>query len=298
MYEKKFISTAEAAKIAGVTSETIRNVAKAGAIAYRMRKHLFLVNREDVEKYAATLSEIHPIMVEIEEYKKALTTEHDELSAQLNEMRTKYRERMLNLEMFPKRIEAIRDTLFAVLESLSRYVDFEDCEISRREWTIMWDALQGKTFEEIGNSMKPFVSRERARQLWMRGLRKMVWVKGEFYRLNSENDRLKEELQEKNDEIASLHAQIEGKIAIDDSERKLSKLLDTSIWDFDLSMRALNCLNCAEIKTLRDLVKYHRADLLKFRNFGKKSLTEIDEFLEHHGLHFQMDVDTIPEYVE
>ena len=58
----------------------------------------------------------------------------------------------------------------------------------------------------------------------------------------------------------------------------------------DLSVRALNCLKAAEVETLGQLVRYHRADLLKFRNFGKKSLTELDELLERNGLAFGMDI--------
>lgn len=62
-------------------------------------------------------------------------------------------------------------------------------------------------------------------------------------------------------------------------------------------LSALNCLRYAEIETIRDLVTMHRADLLKYRNFGKKSLTELDEFLEDKGLAWGMDVSDIPEYV-
>ena len=57
----------------------------------------------------------------------------------------------------------------------------------------------------------------------------------------------------------------------------------------NLSVRALNCLKAAEVDTLGDLVKYQKADLLKFRNFGKKSLTELDDLLERHGLSFGTD---------
>ena len=57
----------------------------------------------------------------------------------------------------------------------------------------------------------------------------------------------------------------------------------------NLSVRALNCLKAAEVETLGDLVKYQKNDLLKFRNFGKKSLTELDDLLEQHGLSFGTD---------
>ena len=71
---------------------------------------------------------------------------------------------------------------------------------------------------------------------------------------------------------------------------KAFDLLDQKMEDQDLPVRALNCLRNAEIVTVRDLVKYKRADLLKFRNFGKRSLTEIDEWLERNNLQFGMKV--------
>ena len=58
----------------------------------------------------------------------------------------------------------------------------------------------------------------------------------------------------------------------------------------DLSVRALNCLKAADVETLGELVRYQKNDLLKFRNFGKKSLTELDELLERLDLNFGMDI--------
>ncbi len=76
----------------------------------------------------------------------------------------------------------------------------------------------------------------------------------------------------------------------DEEVLHMRQLLKTKLVDLDLSVRALNCLKAAEVETLGDLVKFNRNDLLKFRNFGKKSLTELDELLESMGLTFGMDV--------
>ena len=75
----------------------------------------------------------------------------------------------------------------------------------------------------------------------------------------------------------------------DEEILRMRQLLKTKLTDMNLSVRALNCLKAAEVDTLGDLVKYQKADLLKFRNFGKKSLTELDDLLEHHGLSFGTD---------
>ena len=78
--------------------------------------------------------------------------------------------------------------------------------------------------------------------------------------------------------------------AFDEEHLRMRQLLNQRLVDMDLSVRALNCLKAAEVDTLGQLVKYHRSDLLKFRNFGKKSLTELDELLEKNGLAFGMDI--------
>jgi len=77
---------------------------------------------------------------------------------------------------------------------------------------------------------------------------------------------------------------------VDETFLQMRKILKTPLADLDLSVRAYNCLKAAEIKTLGELVNYHIDDLLKFRNFGKKSLSELEEFVREKGLHFGMDV--------
>jgi DNA-directed RNA polymerase subunit alpha len=76
----------------------------------------------------------------------------------------------------------------------------------------------------------------------------------------------------------------------DEEVLHMRQLLKTKLIDLDLSVRALNCLKAAEVDSLGDLVKFNKNDLLKFRNFGKKSLTELDELLESMSLSFGMDV--------
>lgn len=77
---------------------------------------------------------------------------------------------------------------------------------------------------------------------------------------------------------------------IDDNDSYIKQLMKTKLADLDLSVRALNCLKSANIITLGDLVSYNKSDLLKFRNFGKKSLAEIEELLKSKNLYFGMDV--------
>ena len=70
----------------------------------------------------------------------------------------------------------------------------------------------------------------------------------------------------------------------------MRQLLKTKLSDLNLSVRALNCLKAADVSTLADLVQYQKTDLLKFRNFGKKSLSELDDLLLSLNLSFGMDI--------
>jgi len=81
-----------------------------------------------------------------------------------------------------------------------------------------------------------------------------------------------------------------GSDEFDEDVLKMRQLLKTKLSEQDLSVRALNCLKAAEVDTVGDLVRFSRNDLLKFRNFGKKSLSELDELLTTLDLHFGMDV--------
>ena len=83
---------------------------------------------------------------------------------------------------------------------------------------------------------------------------------------------------------------IEGNQEFDEEILHMRQLLKTKLVDMNLSVRALNCLKAADVETLGDLVQYNKTDLLKFRNFGKKSLTELDDLLESLNLSFGTDI--------
>lgn len=82
----------------------------------------------------------------------------------------------------------------------------------------------------------------------------------------------------------------EGNDEFDEEILHMRQLLKTKLSDMNLSVRALNCLKSAEVETLGELVQFNKNDLLKFRNFGKKSLTELDELLDSLNLSFGLDI--------
>ncbi len=93
------------------------------------------------------------------------------------------------------------------------------------------------------------------------------------------------------DESILLDSQVKSKAQeVDENLLHMRKILKTPLSDLDLSVRAYNCLKAAEIRSLGELVSFHIEELLKFRNFGKKSLTELEEFVREKGLNFGMDI--------
>jgi DNA-directed RNA polymerase subunit alpha len=92
------------------------------------------------------------------------------------------------------------------------------------------------------------------------------------------------------DKISIENADMDGNEEFDEEVLHMRQLLKTKLSDMNLSVRALNCLKAADVETLGDLVQFNKTDLLKFRNFGKKSLTELDDLLEGLNLSFGTDI--------
>jgi DNA-directed RNA polymerase subunit alpha len=97
------------------------------------------------------------------------------------------------------------------------------------------------------------------------------------------------------DQIINVKAQFESleEDIIDDKTARLRHLLRQRIDEFELSVRAQNSMKMANIQTLADLVRHQESEILKFRNFGRKSLIEVNKVLANHALQFGMDVDKI-----
>ena len=92
------------------------------------------------------------------------------------------------------------------------------------------------------------------------------------------------------EKITLENPELDGNDAFDEEILHMRQLLKTRLVDMNLSVRALNCLKAADVETLGDLVQYNKTDLLKFRNFGKKSLSELDDLLESLNLSFGTDI--------
>lgn len=284
MARETFISAAKAAQLAGVTTETIRNLCKAGTLQYQIRGILYYVSKADVLTYKKDIEAIHEATASITEYRAKVEHDAKELREKHEEMRT----RLANMEMFPKRIEYIKELLYAVVDN---YIDNADNKnpLKQRELEVLFGAIQGKSFSSIGYDMN--LSEQSINQIWRKALLKVVCTQNRISQLQDTISELQRVIGEKNEIIRELNGRNAVTKAEIDEEARLRKLLETRLWDLDFSMRVLNCCKCEEIHTVGDLVKHNRTDMLKYRNFGKKSLCELDEFLENKGLHFGMDID-------
>ena len=93
------------------------------------------------------------------------------------------------------------------------------------------------------------------------------------------------------DKSIELETERAGEIEqVDEEMLHMRKLLKTQLNDLDLSVRAYNCLKAADVKTLGDLVRLEISDMMKFRNFGKKSLAELEQLVQDKNLTFGMDL--------
>ena len=291
MSKSKSISVTAAAKIAGVTPETIRNLCKAGTLAYTKRGNLFYPTREDVVKYKDSIEQIHEATADIEQLKDTILTQRQELREKAHAQHLL----LVDMEMFPKRIEAIAKTLTAVMERYNQEETIYHGQVSEHGVDFMLKMLKGSDLREERGIQENPISRERARQIWYKALRVYAYSRNEFKRLNSQIDELQETIEEQREQICNLKMELTGERP-PAKEDRIAKLLDTELRDYDLSSRCQGNLEWqGRIITLRDLVQHHRADMLKYRNFGKKSLTELDELLDKLGLQWGMDVTNYPQ---
>lgn len=280
--KRKFISATQAAKIAGVTTMTIRNLCKSKVITFKKKRKLFYPLEEDILKYAEDIYEIFEAANDIEEVKTDILKEKEVLK-QEKERVSKYLEATC---MRPSRIRTVYKVSSELVSKLS------DEFFSTKELKVVEYLLRG-----CNNSISDFnnVSHQRVGQIFNNFLDKLSSYNDYQSKVNERVKNMEEIISEQNFTITKLKNiidELESKIPNTDFKYNddLYVLLNKRMVDFDISIRALNCLKAAEIDTLGELVRHKRSDLLKYRNFGKKSLTELDELLERHGLAFGMEL--------
>lgn len=266
----KKMTRMDAANRLGVEPQTITNWVERGLLGgYCDKKsRRFYVNGDDVEKYA----EQYKMLFVSEETLKARTREFQDKEREVNTMFDMLLKDELSIQKAND--SNLRECLISLYVALSNR--------GERSTSVIADFLGGYGIAYIAN--KHSLTRERIRQIIVKGLRAFVGDVEKCLFTLKENAKLKEEVQTLKNKLAvalGTNDNVEKQIV-------LPTVFSTRLVDLNISVRSLNAMKTHDIETVGDLVQYSMSELLKTRNFGKKSLSELDDLVQNLGLHWGM----------
>ena len=290
----KLIPVKEAADRLGVTRQTLLNWAESGVIKITkqcQKNKAYLVDWETLEPLCGTVND----MMVAKEWFEQRKRDYEEATKELETMIKDAKDEII-----------ARKRLYPFVNQLDFYLSIPDalCSIGRlkeREAVVVKKIIQGATFEEIGDEL--CLTSERVRQIFCTAIRKSSHLEhlrdelDEYEALKRKYTSLKSALEVMDNDFKEylkmrFQTNDDSKKNVEDAkEQELINLLSTQVTQFNFSVRCLNCLRSADIRTVGDIVRCRKTDFLRLRNFGRKSLTELDDFLEEHDLEWGMDVD-------
>lgn len=261
----------DAAAFLGVDPQTITNWVNKGLLGGYNDKSSkrFWVNADDVKKYSEKYK-----MLSVSE--DLLDREQKELLASERKVNAKMQMLMhdaLNISSFS--YEKIGSSFCTLLELTSQG--------GMREKKIMQAFFNGDRISNIAEEFE--LSRERVRQIVMKAVRKFNYAIEELADLKQENNSLKEEIENVKMRLIMKEGEKEEEL----SEDVPPSVFSIRLVNCNLPVRVLNVTKAADIDTIGDLVQYSKFDMVKFRNFGMKSLVKLDEFIHEMGLEWGMD---------
>ena len=261
----------DAAAYLGIDPQTITNWVNKGLLGGYNDKSSkrFWVNADDVKKYSEKYK-----MLSVSE--DLLERERKELLASERKVNAKIQMLMhdaLNVSSFS--YDKIGSSLCMLLELTAQY--------GLREKKIMQAFFNGDRISDIADNFS--LSLERVRQIVIKAIRKFNYAIEEFVDLKMENNSLKEEIKN----VKMQFIMQEGKKEEEQPEDVPPSLFSIRLVNCNLPVRVLNVTKAADIDTIGDLVQYSKLDMIKFRNFGKKSLMQLDDFIHEMGLEWGMD---------
>lgn len=260
----------DAAACLGVDPQTITNWVNKGLLGGYNDKSSkrFWVNADDVKKYSEKYK-----MLSVSE--DLLDREQKELLASERKVNAKMQMLMhdaLNVSSFS--YDKIGGSLCTLLELTSQG--------GMREKKIMQAFFNGDRISNIAEELE--LSRERVRQIVVKAIRKFNYAIKELADLKQENNSLKEEIKNVKMQLIMQEGEEE-----EQSEDVPPSVYSIRLVNCNLPVRVLNVTKAADIDTIGDLVQYSKFEMVKFRNFGKKSLMQLDEFIHEMGLEWGMD---------
>lgn len=292
----QLISIQEAANRLGVSRQTIMNWAKRRLIKLNntsKEKNFSLVDWETLEPLCGTVQE----MLVAKEWFELKTKDYNDATRKLEQMIKDTNDEIIARKRFYPFLDAKQFYL-----SIPKMLQ-EIGVLNAREANVVTMLIDGKTFEDISEEL--YISRERVRQIFAKAIRKSTHIahlkedldayealKKKYTNLQESVKVMEEDVKEYIAYKEKTQGKVENAESIAEEERLLGQLA-TPMNDFDLSVRTLNCLRYSDIKTLGELVRLAKSDVMKIRNFGRKSLTELDDLIEELGLQWGMDVDLL-----
>lgn len=289
------ISRQDAAEILRTDPQTVSNWIEKGVLRGKMIGRIQMVDGNTIEALFDTLKDL-------DESKKIIGRLQQENYEKACELRKTRDEWLLDLAMVngvEKPTKLLR-MITSMIDSVS------DDIMADRERNILKYYLDGSEFEAIGDEYG--LTRERVRQIIEKAMRKLGSLEpygdvlNRCSELENENLMLKVTLKRQEAELDALRGKKDEAedSTLSEQDRQVLELLNTRLVDMNLTVRALNCLKAADLETFADLVKCQKTDLLKFRNFGRKSLGELDDLLENEsertGVRFSFGMDVSPFY--
>ena len=294
----KLIQVKDAARRLGVDRQTVENWGKSGFLKIRKigktgRAHY--VDADTIEALSDTAADVEHARLKLEQELEQMEKDERYIADTIRDLRHE----VLLVKKFGHATSATNFYLSipSMLESLGI--------LTARESSIMCEIISGETIKWL--SEKYGLSGTRIIEIFIKGCRKAKHLEDVKEKLD-EMETLRLELAEQKQMVKILSRDLkiqraaeEAMRAKDEEERirllsesdSLLKLFNTRLVDCDLSVRSLNCLKASDIETVGDLVRLGKTDLLKQRNFGKRSLCELEDLVEMLGLSFNMDVDKI-----
>lgn len=285
----RLISRQEAASLLEVTNQTVSNWVENGLLTGHMIDGRLLVDRQTIVKNFDTLQQLGQTQERAASLYEQVWKEERDLDTRLMDI-TKA---SVSIDTGMPRwlIEHVYSAVISVAG--------EDV-LTEREASILYALNAGNTLSTV--SEKFGLTRERVLQIVKKCFRKIYSMRTfsdlrrEIKTLRSENSMLQRQVDilynrsnQRSEALAKALAKYGGPAGI----HKLTNLFSERVRDLDFTVRAINCMTAADIDTVADLVQCRKEDILKFRNFGKKSMRELDSFLESNGLSWGMDVGEI-----
>lgn len=272
----RLITRKEAAELLDCEPQTITNWVEKGAINGHKVGNILMVDRESIEHYFDDFKVLADMATKIADLKTEYKNIIKDQEALLDEARGSSLTSQRAKEVF--RMNQL--TLISLSEGY----------LKDRESGILTEIIKGVKLEDIGNTFG--LTRERVMQIATKAANKLASIE-DLKQIRDENKTLKEENNRLSKENNLLKKYItDQRITIDayeNSDKLHSTIFEKRLIDLNLTVRTQNGLKSLNCDTLGDVVKLDISMLMKARNFGKKSLTEIDEFIKRLGLHWGMN---------